>query len=129
MIDHLTTYARDFDATRAFYDAVLERLGSKRNVNMVTEWDPQFPTRRICAYGPGERAIFWVAETKEEVSPRHLAFSAQDRAQVDAFYAAGLDVGGRDNGAPGERPHYHAGYYGAFLLDPDGNNVEAGFRG
>jgi catechol 2,3-dioxygenase-like lactoylglutathione lyase family enzyme len=59
----------------------------------------------------------------------HLAFQAKDRAMVDAFYKAGLDAGGADNGAPGERQHYHPGYYAAFLLDPDGNNIEAVFHG
>ncbi|WP_287307823.1 VOC family protein, partial [Mesorhizobium sp.] len=59
----------------------------------------------------------------------HLAFQAKDRAMVDAFYKAGLDGGGTDNGAPGERQHYHPGYYAAFLLDPDGNNIEAVFHG
>ena len=129
MIDHLSTYATDFAATQAFYDAALAALGFERNVNMVTEWDPEFPTRRICAYGSGGKPTYWVAEAKEASSPRHVAFVARDRAAVDAFYRAGLEAGGRDNGAPGERPQYHPGYYGAFLLDPDGNNVEAVHHG
>ena len=125
MIDHLSTYATDFDATIAFYDRALAALGYERNVNMVSEWDPEWPDRRICAYGPGSRPVYWVSEVREAASPRHVAFSARDNAAVDAFYEAALAAGGRDNGAPGPRPHYHPGYYGAFVLDPDGNNVEA----
>ena len=125
MIDHLTTYATDLDATVAFYDAVLAPLGYARNVNMVTSWDEEFPTRRICAYGPGSRPMYWIAEVADAASPRHVAFAAADHGAVDAFHAAGLAIGARDNGAPGPRPQYHPGYYGAFLIDPDGNNVEA----
>lgn len=125
MIDHLTTYATDFAATKSFYDAVLPALGYQLNVETVASWDPEFPTRRLCAYGPGKKPSFWLAEVTEASTPRHVAFAAPDRAAVDAFYAAGLAAGGADNGAPGERPIYHPGYYGGFLLDPDGNNVEA----
>ena len=129
MIDHVSTYATDFAATRAFYDAVLSALGYERNVDMVTEWDPEWPSRHICAYGPGKRPMFWVSEVREAASPRHVAFAAADKDAVAAFHEAALAHGGRDNGAPGPRPHYHAGYYGAFALDPDGNNVEAVFHG
>lgn len=129
MIDHLSTYATDFDATQKFYDAAFSALGFERNVNMVTSWDPENPTRRICAYGEGKKPTFWIGEADEAASPRHIAFVAKDRAAVDAFYKAGLEAGGKDNGAPGERPQYHPGYYGAFLLDPDGNNVEAVHHG
>ena len=129
MIDHLSTYATDFEATQRFYDAALAPLGYERNVNMVTEWDEAFPTRRICGYGVGQKPIFWVSEVKDSASPRHVAFTAKDRAAVDAFHRAGLDAGGQDNGLPGERPIYHPGYYGAFLKDPDGNNVEAVHHG
>lgn len=129
MIDHLSTYATDFVATQKFYDATLGVLGYDRNMNMVAEWDSEFPTRRLCAYGTGQKPTFWLAEVKESASPRHVAFIATDRAAVDAFYGAGLEAGGRDNGKPGERPIYHPGYYGAFLLDPDGNNVEAVHHG
>jgi len=129
VIDHLTTYATDFEATRAFYDAALGALGYQRNVDMVAEWDADFPTRRLCAYGPGQQPIFWISEEPTPASPRHIAFAASGRDAVGAFYEAGLGAGGRDNGAPGERPIYHPGYYGAFLFDPDGNNVEAVHHG
>jgi catechol 2,3-dioxygenase-like lactoylglutathione lyase family enzyme len=124
MIDHLTTYATDFEATKRFYAAVLAPLGHALAVEMVASWDPEYPTRRMCAFGPG-RPIFWIAEVKQASSPRHLAFAAAARPAVDAFHAAGLAAGAKDNGAPGPRAVYHPNYYGAFLLDPDGNNVEA----
>lgn len=125
MIDHLSTYARDYDATLAFYRATLEALGYGLQVEMVTTWDTDFPTRRCAAFGPSDKPVLWIVETKQDVTPRHTAFSAPDRAAVDAFYEAALAAGGRDNGAPGPRPQYHENYYGAFALDPDGNNVEA----
>lgn len=73
--------------------------------------------------------MFWISETREPATPRHIAFRAHSRTEVDAFHRAGLSLGAEDNGAPGLRPEYHSNYYGAFLLDPDGNNVEAVFHG
>ncbi len=125
MIDHLSTYASNYPLTKAFYDATFAALGLSVQMELVTEWDAAFPTRRMCAYGPTGKPVFWVIESRESSTPRHVAFSAGSRAQVEAFHAAGLAAGGEDNGKPGLRPHYHADYYGAFLLDPDGNNVEA----
>jgi len=125
MIDHYSTYATDFDATKAFYDAAFKPLGYGPQLEMVADWDEEFPNRRLCAYGPEYRPIFWVVETKVAASPRHVAFTATDRDTVDAFHKAGLGVGGSNNGATGQREIYHPNYYGAFLLDPDGNNVEA----
>jgi catechol 2,3-dioxygenase-like lactoylglutathione lyase family enzyme len=75
-------------------------------------------------FGREGKPVFWVAE-REPSGPVHIAFASPDRATVDAFHAAALAAGGRDNGPPGLRPHYHPSYYGAFVLDPDGNNVEA----
>ena len=125
MIDHMSTYATDYDATKRFYSTALEPLHYPLQVEMVTEWDQEFPTRRICAFGPDGKPVLWVIETKEVYSPRHIAFAASDRSGVQAFHAAALSGGGKDNGAPGPRPIYHEHYYGAFVLDPDGNNVEA----
>ena len=124
MIDHLSTYATSYDATKRFYEAALAPLGSRLDHEIVTTWDPAFPTRRACAFGPG-RSVFWVIEVREPATPRHTAFSAKSRAEVDAFHRAALAAGGRDHGAPGVRAIYHPNYYGAFVLDPDGNNVEA----
>ena len=111
MIDHLHLRARDLEASRRFYAAGLEVLG----IEMVSA-----PTHFFADE-------LWV-DHGETPSNVHLAFQAPDRATVERWYAAGLAAGGRDNGAPGERA-YHPGYYAAFLLDPDGNNVEAVFHG
>ncbi|NBD21461.1 VOC family protein [Aquabacterium fontiphilum] len=119
LIDHVQLVVRDLAASRAFYEAALGAL----NVPMG---------------GEGE-GYFWVDElfvsTADSLASQghltgrhHLAFQAQDRAMVDAFYRAALAHGGQDNGAPGERP-YHPGYYAAFVLDPDGNNIEAVYHG
>jgi catechol 2,3-dioxygenase-like lactoylglutathione lyase family enzyme len=125
MIDHLTTYATNFDATKAFYEAVFAELGYSKQVEMAFEADLDLPGRRACAFGPEGRPVFWIAEVLEAYAPRHVAFTAANREQVVAFHAAGLQAGGNDFGAPGLRPIYHEHYFGAFLTDPDGNNVEA----
>ena len=125
MIDHLSTYACDYQATRDFYCAAFAPLGVTMQIEMVAEWNADFPTQRLCAFGPEGHFTFWVIETRSPATPRQIAFCAANRAAVDAFYQAALAHGGRDNGGPGLRPHYHANYYGAFVFDPDGNNVEA----
>ena len=76
-------------------------------------------------FGAGGKPFFWIGSGPRRSGPAHFAFTAQSRAEVNAFYRAALAAGGKDNGAPGLRPHYHASYYGAFVLDPDGNNIEA----
>jgi catechol 2,3-dioxygenase-like lactoylglutathione lyase family enzyme len=115
-VDHITLPVRDLDASRRFYRAALEPWGSHE---IEAEWG--------VAFGPPESEDIAIAEG-EPGGPLHIAFAAPDRETVDRFYAAALAAGGRDNGAPGERPHYHAGYYAAYVLDPDGNNVEAVFH-
>jgi catechol 2,3-dioxygenase-like lactoylglutathione lyase family enzyme len=125
MIDHMSTYARDYAATKRFYEAALEPLGFSLQFEGTASWDEAFPERRICAFGPPTNPTYWVIETRETITPRHVAFTAPDRAAVEAFHAAALRAGATDHGAPGPRPVYHAHYYGAFVLDPDGNNVEA----
>ncbi|NOK14051.1 VOC family protein [Corallococcus exercitus] len=129
MIDHLSFYATDFAASKAFYEAVLPSLGAGLVMEMTATWDAEFPTRRMAAFGPPQRPVLWLIETKTPASPRHVAFTASGPEAVDGFHQAALKAGGKDNGAPGKRPHYHAGYYGAFVLDPDGNNVEAVHHG
>lgn len=125
MIDHLSTYATDFVSTKAFYSAVLAELGFSVQAELVVDEDPELPGRRACAFGPTGRPVFWVVEVLDAASPRHVAFAAQDREAVAAFHSVGLSAGGEDLGAPGPRPIYHENYFGAFLTDPDGNNVEA----
>lgn len=113
LIDHLHLRTGDLEASRRFYRACVEALGLG-----LTEDEP------------GHFAVdeLYVDAADRQASRVHLAFQAADRAAVDRFHAAGLAAGGRDNGAPGERG-YHPGYYGAFLLDPDDNNVEAVYHG
>lgn len=119
LIDHLQLVVQDIEASKKFYSAALEALG-------------------IPLSGSGD-SYFWCDElfisSKDSPAAQghltgrtHLAFQAKDRAMVDRFYQVALKAGGKDNGAPGERP-YHPGYYGAFVLDPDGNNIEAVFHG
>jgi catechol 2,3-dioxygenase-like lactoylglutathione lyase family enzyme len=127
MIDHISTYAMDYPKSRTFYDAAMEALGYPIQMEMVTTWDEEFPERRTCAWGP-DRPVFWLIETLFEPTPRHIALAAADRAGVDAFHTAVLGVSAPDHGAPGLRPIYHENYYGAFALDPDGNNVEAVYQ-
>ncbi|HBD13613.1 MAG TPA: glyoxalase/bleomycin resistance/extradiol dioxygenase family protein [Porticoccaceae bacterium] len=125
MIDHLSTYATDYVVTKRFYESVFKPLDYSIQMEFVAEWNLDFPTQRMCAFGPEGKPIFWIIETKGSYTPRHTAFSTKSRELVNKFHEAGVQNGGTDNGAPGIRPMYHEHYYGAFLIDPDGNNVEA----
>jgi catechol 2,3-dioxygenase-like lactoylglutathione lyase family enzyme len=115
MLDHLALGVSDLAASRAFYTAALQPLG----YGVVIESEDRV------AFGPMARPIFFLARRDPVASGLHVAFQAVDRAAVDAFHAAALAAGARDNGHPGLRPEYHPHYYGAFVLDPDGNNAEA----
>ena len=114
MLDHFAIGVRDLAASRAFYEAALAPLG----FGVVMEREDRV------AFGPTARPIFWLVD-RAPTSSIHIAFQAHDRERVEAFHAAALQAGGRDNGHPGLRPEYHPHYYGAFILDPDGNNAEA----
>lgn len=118
MIDHSGIATEYPEAARAFYDAVFAALGGGMLMGVPKEYTGG---KMVIGYGR-DRPVFWVSE--QPAGPgRHTAFAS--RAQVDAFHAAALAAGGRDNGAPGLRPENHANYYAAFVLDPDGNNIEA----
>ncbi len=119
LIDHLQLVVRDLDASRAFYGAVFDVLG----VPMGGSGDGYFWADELFVSTADS-----VAAQGHLTGRHHLAFQARDEATVQAFHRAALAHGGRDNGAPGPRP-YHPGYYAAFVLDPDGNNVEAVFHG
>ena len=125
MFDHLSTYATNYAATKSFYAAAFAPLGYSLQTEFVADWNKEFPTQRMCAFGVTGKPSFWVIETKEKSTPRHVAFSAASRRAVDLFYSQAMNNGGKDNGKPGLRPMYHENYYGAFVLDPDGNNAEA----
>jgi catechol 2,3-dioxygenase-like lactoylglutathione lyase family enzyme len=122
MIDHMGIGASDFDASRRFYDAALRTLGMGVVMEVSVEMGGGY---HGIGYGKDDKPVFWVSSGGARGTGMHVAFAAASRADVDAFYAAGMAAGGRDNGPPGLRPHYHPTYYGAFLLDPDGINVEA----
>jgi catechol 2,3-dioxygenase-like lactoylglutathione lyase family enzyme len=120
MIDHCGISVSDFTASKTFYDRAMAPLGASLLTMVPAEYTGGV---QIGGYGR-ERPVFWLHEGKPH-DRQHIAFTANSRADVDAFHAAALAAGGRDNGAPGLRPHYHADYYGAFVLDPDGHNIEA----
>jgi catechol 2,3-dioxygenase-like lactoylglutathione lyase family enzyme len=119
LIDHLQLVVRDLAASRRFYEAVLGALG----VPIAGEGETYFWADELFVSSAGSEAALGKLTGRH-----HLAFQAKDQAMVEAFHEAGLAAGGRDNGPPGPRP-YHPGYFAAFLLDPDGNNIEAVFHG
>lgn len=121
MIDHITFGISDFARSTAFYDRALAPLGMTRLFTVPLEHTDGV---HVTGYGK-DRPVFWIAEEDATRGKLHVAFVAADRDSVDAFYAQALLAGGMDNGAPGLRPHYHPDYYGAFVLDPDGHNIEA----
>jgi len=122
VLDHITFGVADLERCAAFYDRALAVLGVTR---LATYSSAVTGGPNVIGYGAQERAYFWLQDQAATAPPLHVAFAAPDRATVDAFYAAALQAGGRDNGAPGLRPHYHPNYYGAFVLDPEGRNIEA----
>ena len=122
MIDHTGIGVADIARAAAFYDAVLGALGLRRVAQI-----PEDGSNGV-AYGT-DYPVFWIDRFHPHGVKQHTAFAANSRAQVDAFHAAALEAGGKDNGAPGLRAGgYPAGYYAAFVIDPDGNNMEAVFR-
>ncbi len=121
VLDHIGFTVADMTTSRSFYETALAPLGMK----VLMEVTAEMTGGDIhCGFG-SDRPEFWIGSGAAPAGRVHVAFNARDRATVDAFYAAALAAGGRDNGAPGLRPHYHNNYYGAFVLDPDGNNIEA----
>ena len=128
MIDHIGFPVSDLARARSFYDGALQPLG----IGLVMEVTEEMTGGHGAhlGYGRDGNPFFWIGSGGGSAGGAcHVAFVAPDRATVDAFHKAALTAGGRDNGAPGLRPHYHASYYGAFVLDPDGNNIEAVHHG
>ncbi len=115
MIDHSGVSVSDVVRSKAFYGAALAPLGYAT----LMEFE------QFAGFGVAPKPDFWIGQGTPNVPPVHIAFRADTRAAVDAFHRAAIAAGGRDNGPPGLRPHYHANYYGAFVLDPDGHNIEA----
>lgn len=123
MIDHSGVNVSDFQRSKTFYEAAFAPIGYVLLMQIPAN------VAGTDVGGFGEKASgkpdFWLAQGVPNQPPVHIAFRVESRAQVDAFYRAALAAGGTDNGAPGLRPHYHPHYYGAFVRDPDGHNIEA----
>lgn len=125
MIDHVTLTVSNYERSKAFFLKALQPLGYALVMELSRDEIPQLPCEKFCGLGAGGKPDLWLRPVPEKTIPTHIAFAAKDRAMVEAFHRAAIEAGGSDNGAPGKRPHYHAGYYGAFVLDPEGNNIEA----
>jgi catechol 2,3-dioxygenase-like lactoylglutathione lyase family enzyme len=121
MIDHMGLNVADFAAMLAFYEKALAPLGIKAMMRLDKN-----ATGGLEIAGLGrEKPFIWIASAGKTEPRMHIAIRADNHAEVDAFYQAAIAAGGKDNGAPGLRPHYHANYYGAFVIDPEGHNLEA----
>jgi catechol 2,3-dioxygenase-like lactoylglutathione lyase family enzyme len=121
MIDHVGFAVSDYERAKAFYTAALAPLGYV----LVKEMQQDQNDCPAAGFGANGKPDFWIGGEGKTDKPLHVAIAAKTRAAVEAFYRAALAAGGRDNGGPGLRPHYHPNYYGAFVLDPDGHNIEA----
>jgi catechol 2,3-dioxygenase-like lactoylglutathione lyase family enzyme len=123
MIDHIGFPVSDYAKSKAFYTKALAPLGY--SLVMEVGADVTESHAPAAGFGAGGKPDFWIGGEGGLEKPLHVAILAKDRTSVEAFHRAALAAGGKDNGAPGLRPHYHANYYGAFVLDPDGHNIEA----
>jgi catechol 2,3-dioxygenase-like lactoylglutathione lyase family enzyme len=122
MIDHTGVGVTDYERSKRFYEGALAPIG----YSMLMEVPRQFTNGvGVCGFGVAPKPDFWIHGGEANKPPIHVAFRVESRALVDAFYKAAIESGGIDNGPPGLRPHYHPNYYGAFVRDPDGHNIEA----
>ena len=121
MIDHIGFPVSDYGRAKTFYTKALAPLG----YGLVMEVMQQQTGAPAAGFGANGKPDFWIGDEGGMNKPLHVAIQAKDRATVEAFYKAAIAAGGRDNGAPGIRAHYHPDYYGAFVFDPDGHNIEA----
>lgn len=121
MIDHTGVIVSDFDKSKAFYQTALAAIG----YSLIHEFSAAVTGHTdVAGFGENGKADFWISRGTPNQPQMHVAFRVDERRRVDAFHAAALQAGGRDNGRPGIRAHFHADYYGAFALDPDGHNIE-----
>src|SRR5262245_47417052 len=123
MIDHVGFPVSDYARSKAFYTKALAPLGYALIMEVTAQQTESGAP--AAGFGVGGKPDFWIGGEGGLQMAMHIAIATKDRAAVDAFHKAALAAGGKDNGAPGLRPHYHPNYYGAFVLDPDGHNVEA----
>ena len=122
MLDHIGLAVTDFERSKSFFNEALAPLDIALLMEVTAE---QTGGDAHAGFGVDGKPFFWIGNGKRPVGALHVAFAAASWAQVEAFYQAALRAGGRDNGGPGLRPHYHPNHYAAFILDPDGNNIEA----
>lgn len=115
MIAHTSLHVRDYGRSKKFYTDVLATLGYTQNM----EFD------EAAGFNDGKNTDLWISKSEREIDPAHVAFEAKSKAEVEAFYKKALDLGAKDNGAPGYRTDYWPGYYAAYVYDPDGHNIEA----
>jgi catechol 2,3-dioxygenase-like lactoylglutathione lyase family enzyme len=122
MIDHTGVVVSDFDRSKQFYLAALAPIG----FSLLAEFPASVTGHTdVAGFGEPPKPEFWISRGKPNNPTVHVAFRVSSRSLVDAFYRAAIEAGGTDNGRPGIRAHYHPNYYGAFVLDPDGHNIEA----
>ncbi len=122
MLDHIVLNVSDFARSKTFYQAALAPLGVSVIMEVTAE---QTGGYQGAGFGVHGKPSFWIGNGDATRGTLHIAFAADNRAAVDAFYRAAIEAGAKDNGPPGLRPHYHSEYYGAFVLEPDGHNIEA----
>jgi catechol 2,3-dioxygenase-like lactoylglutathione lyase family enzyme len=122
MFDHIGIVVSDYEKSKAFYRQALAPTGHARVVELPPGAAGRFESTGFCHEDGSD---FWISQGEAVTPPIHVALRVPTRAAVDAFHAAALAAGGKDNGAPGLRPRYHANYYGAYVLDADGHNIEA----
>jgi catechol 2,3-dioxygenase-like lactoylglutathione lyase family enzyme len=123
MLDHIGLSVANYPKAKAFYDAVMPTIGA--SCVMAVTAEETGGTYEGAGYGLNGKPSFWIGTGGRTKGSLHIAFVAESRAAVDAFYAAAIAAGGTDNGPPGIRAHYHPNYYGAFVFDLDGHNIEA----
>ena len=121
MIDHTGVSVSNFEKSKKFYTEALKPIGYQ----LLLEFPASITgTTNVAGFGEPPKTDFWIGEGTPNEPRIHVAFRVYKRSLVDAFHQAALAAGGKDHGAPGLRPHYHSNYYGAFVLDPDGHNIE-----
>lgn len=122
MIDHTGLVVSNYDKSKQFYLTALAPIGYRLLMELPASVTG---STDVAGFGEPPKPDFWISKGAANKPPLHIAFRVGNRALVDAFYKAAMEAGGVDNGKPGVRPHYHPNYYGAFVLDPDGHNIEA----
>jgi catechol 2,3-dioxygenase-like lactoylglutathione lyase family enzyme len=125
MIDHLSISVTDYPKSRAFYLAALAPLGYTMCMEFTSKDVPSLPHAQVGGLGADGKPDLWLAQSDVGTSPTHIAIVAKSRAAVDGFYRAALEAGAKSNGEPGIRAQYHPTYYGAFVIDLNGHNLEA----